>query len=34
MVDFCVISRRKLLAPPPRARVHQRTIGEAMKIEE
>ena len=31
---FCVTSRRKLLALPPRARVHQRTIGDAMKIDE
>jgi hypothetical protein len=33
-VVFWMISRRKLLALPPRARVHQRTMGEAMKIEE
>lgn len=33
-VAFCVISRRRLLALPPRARVHHKTIGEAMKIEE
>src|SRR5205814_2591956 len=31
---FCVISRRRAVALPPRARVHQRTMGEALKIEE
>src|SRR5438093_13076977 len=33
-VAFCVISLRKELVPPPRARVHHSTIGEAIKIEE
>ena len=31
---FWVISRRKALVLSPRARLHKRTIGEAMKIEE
>src|SRR4029453_6047936 len=33
-VAFSVISRRRAVAPPPRARVHHSTIGEAIKIEE
>src|SRR5712691_5103529 len=34
VVAFWVISRRKAVALPPRARVHQRTMGEAIKIDE
>src|SRR5436190_14817376 len=33
-VGFWVISLRKVLVLSPRARVHQSTIGEAMKIDE
>src|SRR6266404_2849835 len=33
-VGFWVISFRRVLVPSPRARVHQRTMGEAMKIDE
>ena len=33
-VAFSVISRRRAVAPPPRARVHHSTMGEAIKMEE
>jgi hypothetical protein len=33
-VGFWVTSRRKVLVLSPRARVHQSTMGEAMKIDE